>query len=75
MFLNTVEGAEHVELVIDANVRKHGRHVPGGGQRVQGPERLGALRPDVVLVMNRLYAAEIGRQLEDAGCAAELMVV
>jgi hypothetical protein len=75
MFLNTVEGAGEIEIVIDATVRKHGRHVPGGAQRVQGPDRLGELRPDVVLVMNPLYAGEIGRRLADAGCEAELVVV
>ena len=74
-FLNVVGGGEGIEHVIDVNDRKHGRHVPGTGQLVRGPDALGTLRPDVVLVMNRLYVDEIRGRVEAAGAGAEVVVV
>lgn len=74
-FLNAVDGGEAVEHVIDLNVRKHGRHVPGTGQEISGPESAGETRPDVVLAMNRLYADEIRSRLAAEGVPAEVLAV
>ncbi len=72
-FLNMVPGAEDVELVVDVNPRKHGKHVPGTGQRVVGPQDLTAAPPDTVLVMNPLYEREVRQQLAELGVEAEVL--
>ncbi len=72
-FLNIVPGAHDVELVVDVNPRKHGKHVPGTGQRVVGPDDLVADRPDTVLVMNPLYLAEVREQLGRLGVEADVL--
>ena len=74
-FLNLVPGADRVGCVVDVNPRKHGRHVPVTGQPVVGPEELPSFRPDVVLVMNPLYEAEIRATLGDLGVDADVVSV
>jgi hypothetical protein len=74
-FLNVVPGGDQVGDVIDLNVRKHGRFVPGTGQEVGGPQSLRAARPDVILVPNRLYTEEIRRWVADMDLRAEVVPV
>jgi hypothetical protein len=74
-FLNAVPAAAHVADVVDLNPRKHGGFVPGTGQEVVGPERLAATRPDLVLVMNPMYEAEIRIALADLGLQPTVTVV
>jgi hypothetical protein len=74
-FLNTVPGGREVADVVDVNPRKHGRFVPRTGQKVIGPDELKATRPDLVLVMNPLYEAEIRRSLAELDLHPTVMVV
>lgn len=67
MFLNTVDEAAKIEIVMDVNPRKHGRYVSGTGQKIVGPEMLSDMRPDVVLAMNPMYEPEI-REMLSAEC-------
>lgn len=71
-FLNTVGSA--VGPVVDLNVRKHGRFLPGTGHRVTGPEDLRDAQPDVVVVMNAAYEPEIRAALESLGLAPRIVV-
>lgn len=71
-FLNTLPPDARVDAVVDLNPRKWGRHVPGSGQRVIGPDELGHYRPDLVLVANPIYLGEIRAELAGRGIDAEL---
>jgi SAM-dependent methyltransferase len=73
-FLNIVPGAERILAVVDLNPRKHGAFVPGTAQSVISPEALTAVRPDVVIVLNPLYQAEIQRSLTHLGINALVTV-
>jgi SAM-dependent methyltransferase len=73
-FLNAVRG-EGIEYVVDLNSHKHGRYVPGTGQRVVPPAFLQEYHPDTVLVMNPIYRDEIQGQLRSLGLKAEVMTV
>lgn len=75
-FLNML-GITHsfVPYIVDLNPRKHGLHVPGTGQQVVAPEFLARYRPEIVLVMNAAYEAEIARMLEEVGVKAEILTV
>lgn len=72
-FLNALPRGAEIELVVDRNPQKRGRHVPGTGQRIVSPAELATRRPELVLVMNPLYVAEIAAELESLGvrCAVE----
>lgn len=75
-FLNVVPGArESVPAIVDLNPRKHGRFVPGSGHEVVAPGAVAALGPDVVVVMNPLYTAEVESLLREHGVAATVVPV
>jgi SAM-dependent methyltransferase len=71
-FLNIVPGGAGVEQVVDVNPRKHGRHVPGTGQRVLAPSQLQAAPPDLVIVLNPMYLGEVGAELHRLGVSPEV---
>lgn len=58
-FLNVLPARDVVNYAIDINPNKNGRYVPGTGQQVVPPERIPAILPDVIIVMNPLYLDEI----------------
>jgi len=66
-FLNTLDVGDWVEYVVDVSPYKHGRYVPGTGQRVIPPGFLRTYLPDIVIVMNPVYLKEI-RQMIDGLC-------
>lgn len=57
-------GVEHIEYVVDRNVHKHGKYMPGKHLPVWGAERLTADRPDYVLILAWNFADEIMEQLD-----------
>lgn len=74
-FLNTLDtDAAAVRAVVDVNPRKQGRYIVGTGQQIIGPESLGAIGPQVVIVMNPVYKSEIAAQLEALRIDAEVLI-
>lgn len=74
-FLNLVASDNEVETVVDVNPRKQGRHLAGTGHRVDVPTVLQQHRPDVVIVANQAYEAEIVGVLADLGVTAEIVAL
>jgi hypothetical protein len=68
-------GDDRIPFVVDINPRKHDTFLAGTGQRIISPEALVDYRPDAVIVMNPVYRAEIGRELEARGMRPELMTL
>jgi SAM-dependent methyltransferase len=64
-FLNTLRGDIPVEYVIDVNPRKWEKYITGTGQRIAPPNFLAEYRPDLVIVMNPIYEAEIRNTLRE----------
>jgi FlaA1/EpsC-like NDP-sugar epimerase len=58
-FLNTMRSDIPVEYVIDVNPRKWGKYITGTGHKIVPPSFLAEYRPDIVVVMNPIYQAEI----------------
>ncbi len=66
-FLNVIPGAERVEFVVDLNPRKQGAFIPGTAQQVMAPATLVDFKPDVIIVLNPLYQAEIRQSVSSLG--------
>lgn len=72
-FLATLgDDARHVAAAVDINPHKQNRHLAGSGHRVVAPDAVPDLAPDLVIVMNPTYAAEIGRGLDARGVQTAL---
>ena len=71
-YLTTLGLGEEIAAVVDINPHKHGKFLAGTGHEIVGPEALVTLRPDVVLVMNAIYVAEIEANLRQLGLAPEI---
>ena len=57
------------------NPRKHGLIVPGIAQPVVAPEALTEITPDLVLISNALYEAEITSQVRGLGLDTDFAVI
>ncbi len=61
--LNTVGlGTDLVSYVVDRNVHKQGRYMPGTHQLIRDPSALVEDRPDLVLILAWNFASEIMEQ-------------
>jgi SAM-dependent methyltransferase len=72
-FLNLVPHASKIECVVDSNVRKQGMYVPGTGQPISSPDHLRNYQPDIVIVLNPLYAQEISSTLSGLDVKSEVV--
>ena len=73
-FLNITDPERTVGKVVDINPRKHGLHVAGTGQEVVAPDALASYDPDVVVLMNPIYEAEITASLTEMGLSPEVRI-
>lgn len=74
-WLAALGAAPAIATVVDLNPHKHGRWLPGLDRRVKAPSALVVTRPDVVILMNPIYRAEIARDLAAMGLAPALVDV
>ncbi len=76
-FLTTLGlyAGEGIDYTVDINPHKRGTYMAGTGQQIVAPDFLTDYRPDLVLVMNPVYRAEIQRDLESRGLSPELLSV
>lgn len=72
-FLNLLKPSDGIEYAVDINPRKHGRYVAGTGQRIVSPESLKKHRPEVVIIMNRVYREEIEGIAAEIGIAPQFV--
>ncbi len=71
-FLTTL-GVDGEVAVVDINPRKWGMFLPGTGHETSSPDGLREYRPDLVIVMNPAYVAEIQEELKQRGLAPRVV--
>lgn len=71
-FLNILK-LDQVEYVVDVNLRKQGKYIPGTGQKVVSPEFLKDYQPEIVIVMNPIYLNEIADHLRNLTISARIL--
>jgi SAM-dependent methyltransferase len=74
-FLTTLGLGSAIEYVVDINVYRQGKFMPGTGQQIVAPAFLVDYRPDLVIAMNPIYLDEIQRDLDSMAVGAELVAV
>ena len=72
-FLNALKVGEEIGNIVDLNVNKQGKFVPGTGHQVVSPDHLKQYQPDIVIVMNPIYTDEIAQSLKDMGVNATMV--
>ncbi|MFW6060598.1 MAG: class I SAM-dependent methyltransferase [Phycisphaeraceae bacterium] len=73
--LTTLGITDQIEHVVDINPYRHGKYMPGTGQRIVAPEFLQTCRPDLVIIMNPVYEPEITATLDRLGVDAQCVTV
>jgi SAM-dependent methyltransferase len=73
--LSAVGFGEELAAVVDINPHKRGKFLAGSGIEIESPQSLARTRPDVVVVMNAIYAREIAHQLDQLGIRPELVAL
>ncbi|MGA9477037.1 MAG: class I SAM-dependent methyltransferase [Desulfobacterales bacterium] len=66
-FLSAVDASEIIDYVVDINPFRQQTFMAGTGQAIVAPIFLKEYRPDVVIVMNAIYRAEIVHNLNQLG--------
>lgn len=63
------------QYVVDINPHKTGTFMAGTGQEIIAPAFLQTIRPDVVIIMNPIYRAEISHILQEMHLTPEIMTM
>ena len=72
-FLTTLgQSIDDIAYAVDINPIKHGTFMAGTGQEIVAPEFLRDYRPDVVVIMNPVYRAEVTADLVALGLSPEI---
>jgi FlaA1/EpsC-like NDP-sugar epimerase len=74
-FLNILKNSESIAYVVDINERKHGRYIPGSGQGIAAPGFLKKYRPDVIILMNPAYEAEVRKTVGQMDLHPKIILV
>ncbi len=74
-FLNVLKTQDQIEYVVDINPRKQGMYTAGVGQQIVTPGFLQDYQPDVVIIMNPVYQAEIRQMANSLSLNPEFMSV
>ena len=74
-FLNTFELHDVVDFVVDINPKRQHMYIPGSAHMVKSPGILREYYPDLILIVNPTYEAEIRRQAADMGLDCEFWVL
>jgi len=74
-FIRTVGADDLIDAIVDINPHRNGMFAPGLSMPISGPDALRSLRPDLVIVMNPIYRAEITAECEAMGVGADVLAM
>lgn len=72
-FLNVLGDSHIVSRVVDINLNKQGKHLPGTGQMIVPPDDLIDDPPEIVLLLNPIYLNEVTADLAERGLSPEIV--
>ena len=74
-FLSSLESNDRIQYVVDINPYRQNHYMAGFGQKIAAPEFLQDYRPDLVVVMNRIYQQEISESLVNMGLSPQVLAL
>ena len=76
-FLNVCNfESDKLECVVDSDIRKQNKFIPGTGQLVIAPSELLKIQPDVVLILSQFHKKDIGEEIRELlGEKVQIVVV
>jgi 2-polyprenyl-3-methyl-5-hydroxy-6-metoxy-1,4-benzoquinol methylase len=74
-FLTTLGIQDEVQYVVDINPRKNNTYLAGTGHLIVEPAFLQEFEPDIVIIMNPVYRAEIQASLDQLSLTPQVLTV
>lgn len=74
-FFNLFDLIDEIPNIIDINEKRHGKFLPGSGQKIKAPEFIQSFQPDLVLITNPTYAEEIKNQIKELGVETDFWIL
>lgn len=74
-FFNLFDAIEDIPYIVDINKGRHGKYLPGSGQKIVRPEFVPEYQPELVLITNPTYEDEIKNQIYKLGNKPEFWVL
>lgn len=74
-FFNIYDLKNLVPYIVDINVNRQGKYLPGSGQAIVAPEFVIEHQPDIIIITNPTYAAEIKDHVKRMGLEPEFWVL
>ena len=74
-FFNLFDLGDACPAIVDINQRRQGKYLPGSGQRIVSPDALATLAPDLLIITNPTYAAEIKDHVARIGLTPEFWIL
>jgi SAM-dependent methyltransferase len=72
-FNNMIEASRFITSVVDINPTRCGGFIPGTGQRVVAPDFLREYRPEILLLTNPTYEAEVRKKVKEMGVECDFL--
>lgn len=74
-YFNLLETNGSIPYIVDINVNRHGKFLPGSGTKIIAPEFLQKYRPEVVLITNPTYSKEITAHIRTMGINPKIITL
>ena len=74
-FFNLFDLKELIPFIVDINVMRHGKYLPGSGQQIVNPAFIMDYQPELIIITNPTYATEIKEQVWGTGLKPEFWIL
>lgn len=74
-FFNLFDLAPEVPFIVDINIKRQDKFLPGSGQKIVSPDFLKEYQPDLIIITNPTYAEEIKTHVKSLGIEADFWVL
>ncbi len=74
-FFNLFNLTKEVPYIVDINLKRHDKYLPGSAQQIVAPKFIHTYQPELVIITNPTYAKEIKTQVYELGLSPDFWVL